>query len=639
MHGIERRKAESLPFGDRLSAGSDGNGASEVHAARESARDYRAMLERIPAVAYLAGFGENGRWDYVSPQIESLLGFTAEEWVGDPEIWFRQIHPDDRSRVLEEEIASKASGSQLPSQYRMFTRDGRTIWIRDIAVLVNDESGKPKYWQGFLLDVTDRKTTEQALEASEARHRQLVDNLPVGIYRTTPEGELLEANRALARILGYPDKDSLLEADVLDFFVDPSDRELWMAKIGAEGTVSDFELQLRRPDGAVIWVRDSARAVRDEDERIICYEGALQDITRQKQAEWEAKQASQQAASWVGRLEQRNKEMELIKEMGDMLQTCPTAEEAYAVMAHWAEQLFDVRAGALCVIASSRNVVEPVAVWGEPAIGEPVFGPEDCWALRTGRLHRVDEKRSRLVCRHLGDYQGGVALCVPMMAHGEALGILHLQWGAGGGERMAEGTNDSAERIAVTVAEHLALALANLRLRESLRTQSIRDPLTGLFNRRYMEESLDREFRRAERRGAPVGVIMLDIDRFTNFNNTFGHQAGDTLLHALGELLRTRVRAEDIACRYGGEEFVLIMPEASLEITAERAERLRQEVRELRVQQQGQSLGAVTVSLGVAVSPQHGPSAESVIRAADLALYRAKNEGRDRVATAPSPSG
>jgi diguanylate cyclase (GGDEF)-like protein/PAS domain S-box-containing protein len=593
--------------------------------------DYRAILERIPAVTYVAGFGEAGRWDYVSPQIENLLGFTAEEWLSDPEIWFRQIHPDDRTRALEEEIASKASGSQLVSEYRMHRRDGGMVWVRDEAALVY-EDGDPRFWQGFLLDITDRKTTEQALEFSEARHRQLVDNVPVGIYRTTPEGELLEANRALARILGYPDREALLRADVQSVYIDPSDREQWMAKLSAEGTVSDFELQLRRTDGAVIWVRDSARVVRDDQERIVCYEGALQDITRQKQAEWEARQASQQAASWVARLEHRNKEMELIREMGDMLQTCPTAEEAYAVMAHWAEQLFNDRPGALCMISSSRNVVEPVALWGEPTLGESVFGPDDCWALRTGRLHRVDHKRSRLICRHLGELPGESALCVPMMAHGEALGILHLQSSADPRGPAVE--SDSAEQVAVSVAEHLALALANLRLRESLRTQSIRDPLTGLFNRRYMEESLDREFRRAERRGAPVGVIMLDIDRFTHFNNTFGHQAGDTLLHALGELLRTRVRAEDIACRYGGEEFVLIMPEASQEITAERAEVLRKEARELRVQQHGQSLGAVTVSFGVAAFPQHGPSAEAVIRAADLALYRAKSEGRDRVSVA-----
>jgi diguanylate cyclase (GGDEF)-like protein/PAS domain S-box-containing protein len=632
MAGIERRVAGSLPLDTGPAAPSEGNGATQAQP-RQSSMDYRAILERIPAVTYVAGFGEAGRWDYVSQQIESLLGYTAEEWLSDPEIWFRQIHPDDRTRALEEEIASKAGGAQLRSEYRMHRRDGRVVWVRDEAALVFDDQGQPRYWQGFLLDITGRKTTEQALEVSESRHRQLVDHLPVGIYRTTPEGALVEANRALARILGFPDREALLRAEVQSFYVDPSDREQWMAKLSAEGTISDFELQLRRTDGAVIWVRDSARVVRDDQDRIVCYEGALQDITRQKQAEWEARQASQQAASWVSRLENRNREMELIREMGDMLQTCPTAEEAYAVMAHWAEQLFNDRPGALCMISSSRNVVEPVAVWGEPKLGESVFGPDDCWALRTGRLHRVDHKRSRLICRHLGELPGESALCVPMMAHGEALGILHLQ--ASSSELHTPVVeSDSAEQVAVSVAEHLALALANLRLRESLKTQSIRDPLTGLFNRRYMEESLDREFRRAERRGAPVGVIMLDIDRFTNFNNTFGHQAGDTLLHALGELLRTRVRAEDIACRYGGEEFVLIMPEASLEITAERAEVLRKEARELRVQQHGQSLGAVTVSFGVAAFPQHGPSAESVIRAADLALYRAKSEGRDGVAVA-----
>lgn len=636
MDGIEHRVAQPQPVRDPVAA-SEGNGSS-THPPVVESMDYRAILERIPAVTYVAGFGEAGRWDYVSPQIESLLGFTAEEWMSDPELWFRQIHPDDRTRALEEEIATKASGSRLRSEYRMRTKDGRIVWVRDEAVLVHDEKGHPRYWQGFLLAITDRKNAEQALEASEARHRLLVDHLPVGIYRTTPEGAFVEANRALARILGYPDKESLLRADVREFFVDPSDRQAWMAKVGAERMVSDVELQLRRPDGSVIWVRDSARAVLDEQEQIVCYEGALQDITRQKQAEWEARQATQQAASWVGRLEERNKEMERIREMGDMLQACPTADEAYAVMAHWAEQLFQDRPGALCVIASSRNVVEPVASWGQPAMGEPVFAPEDCWALRTGRPHRVDEHRSRLVCRHLSELPGGAALCVPMMAQGEALGILHIQTTPGtlGGLHGSTGTADPVEQVAVTVAEHLALALANLRLRESLRTQSIRDPLTGLFNRRYMEESLDREFRRAERRGASVGVIMLDIDHFNHFNNTFGHQAGDTLLHALGELLRTRVRAEDIACRYGGEEFVLIMPEASLDITADRAEKLRQEARELRVQQHGQSLGAVTVSFGVAAFPEHGPTAEAVIRAADLALYRAKHAGRDRVAKADS---
>jgi diguanylate cyclase (GGDEF)-like protein len=154
-----------------------------------------------------------------------------------------------------------------------------------------------------------------------------------------------------------------------------------------------------------------------------------------------------------------------------------------------------------------------------------------------------------------------------------------------------------------------------------------------------MEESLDRELPRAERRGNAVGVVMIDLDHFNPFNNTFGHQAGDALLQAFGELLRGRVRAEDIACRYGGEEFTLILPEAPLEIAVARADTLRQEIKELRVSQRGQSLGVVTASMGVAAFPMHGRTAEAVMRAADDALYRAKADGRDRVVVSGSPDG
>jgi diguanylate cyclase (GGDEF)-like protein/PAS domain S-box-containing protein len=601
---------------------------------------YRGVLERIPAVTYIAGFGESGAWDYVSPQIEKMLGFTTDEWLRDPDLWYRQIHPDDRARALEDEANSKMSGQPLLSEYRMFTLDGRTIWVRDEAVLVHDEDGNPRHWQGFMVDITDRKQTEDALLESETRYRGLFDHVPVGLYRSSPSGELLDGNRALAQILGYSSREALLEVRATDIYVDPSDRERWQAAAESDGVVRDFETQVRRGDGSVIWVRDSGRAVRDRDDRVLYYEGALQDITLRKQAEWEARQANQQLSSWVNELERRNREMSMNNEMADMLQSCPTAEEAYAVMAHWAEQLFAGQSGALYVISPSRNLVEPVAVWSDPALGEAVFAPGSCWALRTGRPHVVMDPGSRLTCLHLSPPPRGASLCIPMMAQGEALGILHLQADSRG-MRVAEGpaqAADSIKQLAVTVSEHLALALANLKLRETLRTQSIRDPLTKLFNRRYMEESLERELSRAERRSQSVGVIMLDLDHFSEFNNTFGHQAGDLLLQAFGELVHKRIRAEDIACRYGGEEFTLIMPEAPLDILVQRADELRQEVKELRLEFRGQSLGKVTVSAGVATYPGHGRTAESLINAADVALYRAKGEGRDRVVAAEAPA-
>jgi diguanylate cyclase (GGDEF)-like protein len=190
---------------------------------------------------------------------------------------------------------------------------------------------------------------------------------------------------------------------------------------------------------------------------------------------------------------------------------------------------------------------------------------------------------------------------------------------------------ESERRLATVLAEQVALALGNLKLRESLKNQSICDPLTGLFNRRYMEESLEREFGRAKRNKTSVAIIMMDMDHFKRFNDTFGHQAGDTLLRALGDLLRRTTRGQDIACRYGGEEFALVLTDSSLPGALHRCEVLRQEVKQLSVEYAGQLLGSATVSMGVALYPEHGTAIGDVLRASDQALYCAKREGRDRI--------
>jgi diguanylate cyclase (GGDEF)-like protein len=189
-------------------------------------------------------------------------------------------------------------------------------------------------------------------------------------------------------------------------------------------------------------------------------------------------------------------------------------------------------------------------------------------------------------------------------------------------------------RPASAVAERISMALANLRLRDVLRDQSIRDPLTGLFNRRYMEATLERELRRAARDNQSLAFLMIDIDHFKMFNDTFGHQAGDILLRAVGEFLGHGTREEDVACRFGGEEFVLILADTSLEIAYRRAEVLREELARLAVQHKGQTLGKITMSVGIAAFPEHGTSSEELIRKSDTALYKAKEDGRDRTETA-----
>lgn len=333
-------------------------------------------------------------------------------------------------------------------------------------------------------------------------------------------------------------------------------------------------------------------------------------------------------------MNQLSRQSMLLGELSDLLQSCLTPEEAHKLLTDRAQVLFPESGGAVCVTASSRDLVEVVASWGDPALAEKTFSPKDCWALRRGRVHLLDDE-SALSCTHMGEERPEWAMCVPMMAHGETLGMLYLdsdgkRRNGNSGARLS----DSRQRLAKTLAEHAALALANLNLRETLRLQSVRDPLTGLFNRRYMEESLDRELRRATRNKSSLGVVMLDVDHFKRFNDTFGHEAGDSVLQALAVLFRTHFRGEDIVCRYGGEEFAFILPDASLEMSRQRTEQLREAAKQMIPQFRGQPLEPVTLSIGVASFPENGASGETLLRTADAALYRAKSQGRDQVVIA-----
>jgi diguanylate cyclase (GGDEF)-like protein/PAS domain S-box-containing protein len=175
---------------------------------------------------------------------------------------------------------------------------------------------------------------------------------------------------------------------------------------------------------------------------------------------------------------------------------------------------------------------------------------------------------------------------------------------------------------------------ALLKSEAFLREQSVRDHLTGLFNRRYMEETLERELLRASRKKLSLGILMLDVDNFKRFNDTHGHAAGDAILRELGNLFLQHVRGEDIPCRYGGDEFIIVLPDASMAMTRARAERLSEHSRHLNIQFEGQTLEAVTLSIGVAVFPDHGSTIEVLMRAADTALYRAKREGQGQVVVA-----
>jgi diguanylate cyclase (GGDEF)-like protein len=334
-------------------------------------------------------------------------------------------------------------------------------------------------------------------------------------------------------------------------------------------------------------------------------------------------------------LERHNREMTELSQLSELIQTCENSTEAHGVIERIMPLLFPNEAGAVSLLNESRNLIETAAVWGGATATRDVTQPKDCWAMRRGKIHQVGQDNPGPYCSHLRAPYPVESWCVPMIAQGDALGVLHLRIDAATDrEGGPHGGNAELRRLLTSVAERLALSLANLRLRESLYRQSVRDAQTGLYNRRYLEETLEREFSRAVRSYSPLALIIMDIDHFKKFNDRFGHGAGDSVLREIAAMLKKKIRHEDIACRYGGEEFVLALPGMSAEMALERAEMLRQEIAGLEVRYRDETLGRLSCSFGLAVFPDHGQTTEALIDAADTALYRAKGEGRDRVCVA-----
>jgi diguanylate cyclase (GGDEF)-like protein len=463
-----------------------------------------------------------------------------------------------------------------------------------------------------------------------------------GVAICNQDGGSLYFNAAARQILGLGGKDAPIDIRahgaslyyLHEFSSVPEDELPLVRALRGEDT-SDVELFARGPglpDGAVICV--NARPIRGRDGHVVGGIAILGDVGARKRAEEELRTANAKLGEWVAELERRAQVTLLMNEMAELLQSCRTMDEFSFVVSRFASRIFEHEEGAVFVVSSSRSALELVTQWGGTEVKERVFPPHGCWALRRGRIHRSGGAALGPACDHA--QSGGTTeyTCIPMMGQGEALGILHIGRSSAakmGPSELSALVEESRLRTTIAVAEHVALALANLKLRETLRMQAIRDPLTGLFNRRYMEESLERELVRAERSQTSVAAIMIDIDHFKRFNDTFGHAAADFALRNTSEVLRASIRADDIACRYGGEELVVILPDTTLRDAVERAEMLRAAISGQQLRFNGVALGAITASFGVAASSSQGTTRDSLLRYADECLYEAKRRGRNQV--------
>lgn len=510
---------------------------------------------------------------------------------------------------------------------------------------------------GQLSNALERQRVTAALRQSEERYR-LISSLSTDyVFSSTvyADGQLSYDWQAGAfeSISGYtPDEYRQRGWRAIVHPEDLAIDDALLEKLHSNQKASG-EMRLITKSGETRWITNYAHPVWDERaNRLSGIYGAVRDITKRKQAEDEIRQlnaeleqrvrertaqlhdANQNLHQEKTRLERYNRQRELMAALTDLLQASLTTAEASAVVSTHLQLLFPQRAGALYLL-NTPGTFEPIALWGEQKSLDTIFAMNECWALRRGKPYRFGRGLPNPPCAHVGSTLPHQALCLPLSAQGESLGNLHISIPT---DQRADSLDDEEQRFIETLADSIALALANVRLREQLGIQSIRDGLTGLFNRRYLDETLPREIHRAERSQRPLSVVMFDIDRFKRINDTYGHDAGDVVLKRVAELVLANIRSSDMACRYGGEEFTIVLPDTSLEVAYTRAEALREAASRMTLQHNGQDLGQVTISVGVAAYPQHGRTRDPLLKSADEASYRAKHKpgGRNSVELALS---
>ncbi len=505
-------------------------------------------------------------------------------------------------------------------------------------------------------DVTEQKRTEAALAAAKAQSEAAEHRLKEELEKANQEKKLMEKKQAELERL------SLIAAHAKDLVLisDATNRIEWANEAYLRHNGLDLEMDLMgksardvlvgsETDPATLAEIDEAvRARKALTVGIYCYRRTgeaywmEQEITPVFNAAGEhtnfimvgrdvterliAAQSAQEAQEFE---ESKRDESRLLAEFNEWLQSSDCLEELFTVVSSFLEKLLPGSAGSVYVYADTRDLLESVCSWSKDATLSH-FEPPDCWALRRGRAYFYGRNTMDFYCTHVkreweGQQTPEQYFCLPIIAHGDTVGLLHISF-----EESSQVEGQDRQKLANFCAEQISLAIANVSLREQLREQSTRDPLTGLYNRRYFLDYAKRELHRCASAKKCAGLIALDIDHFKKFNDTHGHDAGDEVLKMLSEVLQTLFREGDVPCRMGGEEFIVMLPGADIDKTAERAEKLRSEIEAQDLRYGGETL-KVTASIGISVYQKHGKSLEALMREADEALYAAKDGGRNIV--------
>jgi len=486
----------------------------------------------------------------------------------------------------------------------------------------------------------EKEVIARKLKESEELFRNMVENLGEAVVIADESQNFLFANQAANHI--FEEFETGLVGKNLKDYLSSDQQQLvsWQTARRKRGLRDVYELDITLKDGRQKILLVNAVPQFDQQGNYVSTLAVMTDITEKKKEEAALAEAKASLEKAYAELKKNNEQSSLLVDMGDAFQLANSEEEIISLVINFSRKIFPEDSVLLYVRPGKENFLQLAGNWNFQQNAEELINLDDCWAIRKSAPYFVLNPASEVICPHLktSSLPNRPVACLPLNSYGENLGLLIVfccQEGSGkeaGPE--VESLLTSKKQLLVTFSQRVAMALSNFRLRQKLQEQSIRDPLTGLYNRRYLEETLERELLRARRAGHPVSVIMLDIDHFKKFNDTYGHEAGDFILQAVARTIQKSVRAEDIVCRYGGEEFTVILPGLELKKAVSRAELILDSVRHLEINYSGSLLKNLTISAGVAAFPEHGESWPELLQAADAALLQAKSQGRNRVVRA-----
>jgi diguanylate cyclase (GGDEF)-like protein/PAS domain S-box-containing protein len=545
---------------------------------RRAEERYRTLVEQVPAVVYIQEIGRPDSPMYMSPRIEALTGYTPEECKY-PDMRWRMVHPEDRERMQSEDERTDEPGKVFASEYRVLHREGRTVWVRNESVLIEDEASGSRYWQGFMLDITERRRVEVALRESEQRFRSSFDDAAIGMALVGTDGRFLRTNRSLRELLGYPEEELLGKTfqDITypdDLNVDLDNFERILA-----GEMRTYQIEKRyiHKKGHVVWALLSVSMVHDEEGEPLYFVSQIQDIRERKSAEQKIRDAEQRYRTLVEQLPAVTY-IDPVDDPDTSLYTSPQIEQmlGYTPQEWQTEKLWPKR-----LHPKDRERVLAADKRFE-AGGEP-FREEYRLLAKDGSVVWVREE-AVLVRDEAGEplYWQGVFY-------------------------------DLTERKA---------------LEERLHYQAYHDPLTDLPNRRLFMDRLGQALRRTMRGHHQVAVLFMDLDGFKVVNDSLGHEVGDLLLTVVAQRLRRCLRPEDTLARFGGDEFVVLIEALDDPVQAvQAAERITEELRGPFIME-GRDL-YVIASIGISLGDARTHDPAALLREADTAMYRVKDGGGD----------